>query len=191
MCAKRVHREPGKALECKRFPCVCKDIGIPGGAEGSRTPDLLIANEALYQLSYGPRKARNKSIGARSVKRVRGHAAPLHLATGANAGRTGPMASFIYAIVSTLLQLLIFAIIASAVLSWLVAFNVVNLRNQFVYAVARFLDAVTTPILRPFQKFIPPLGGVDITPIIVILVLQAAHSYLLPWLFRPLFATLG
>jgi YggT family protein len=101
------------------------------------------------------------------------------------------MASFLFAIVSTLLQLLIYAIIASAILSWLVAFNVINLRHRFVYAVVRFLDAVTTPVLRPFQKIIPPLGGVDISPIIVILVLQAANTYLLPWLFRPLFAILG
>src|SRR4051794_19707989 len=42
---------------------------VPGGAEGSRTPDLLIANEALYQLSYGPRKARNNPFAAGSVKR--------------------------------------------------------------------------------------------------------------------------
>jgi hypothetical protein len=48
-----------------------------GGAEGSRTPDLLIANEALYQLSYGPRKARNKAIEGLPVKRVR-EASPCH-----------------------------------------------------------------------------------------------------------------
>ena len=41
---------------------------VPGGAEGNRTPDLLIANEALYHLSYGPRKARNKAIRGRCVK---------------------------------------------------------------------------------------------------------------------------
>jgi len=101
------------------------------------------------------------------------------------------MAGFLYTIISTLLQLVIYAIIASAILSWLVAFNVINLRNQFIYAVVRFLNAVTGPVLRPFQKVIPPLGGVDISPIIAILVLQAANSYLLPWLFRPVFAMLG
>ena len=47
------------------------------------------------------------------------------------------------------------------------AFDVINLRNQFVYNVAHFLDAVTRPVLRPVQKIIPPLGGVDISPIIV------------------------
>jgi len=101
------------------------------------------------------------------------------------------MTNFLFAITSGLLQLLIFAIIASAILSWLVAFNVINLRNQFVYGVARFLDAVTTPILRPVQKLIPPLGGVDISPIVVILVLSAAQRYLLPWLFQPLYGLIG
>jgi YggT family protein len=101
------------------------------------------------------------------------------------------MTNFLFAITSGLLQLLIFAIIASAILSWLVAFNVINLRNPFVYGVARFLDAVTQPILRPVQRFIPSLGGVDISPIIVILVLSAAQRYLLPWLFQPLYGLIG
>jgi YggT family protein len=101
------------------------------------------------------------------------------------------MASFIYYIIDALIGLLILAIIVSAVLSWLVAFNVINLRNQFVYGVARFLDAVTAPALRPVQRFIPPLGGVDISPIIVILVLQGIRGYLLPWLFSPLLRLIG
>ena len=101
------------------------------------------------------------------------------------------MTAFLLSITQGLLQLLIIAIIASAVLSWLVAFNVINLRNQFVYGVARFLDAVTRPVLRPVQRFIPPLGGVDISPIIVILVLSAAQNYLLPWLARPLYSLIG
>jgi len=83
-------------------------------------------------------------------------------------------------IVRSLLNLLLFAILASAVLSWLVAFNVINLRNQFVYSVVRFLDAVTTPVLRPFQKIIPPLGGVDLSPIAVILLIQGILIYILP-----------
>jgi len=92
----------------------------------------------------------------------------------------GALIHFIYAILDGLLGLLVIAIIISAVLSWLVAFDVINLRNQFVYNVARFLDAVTRPLLRPVQKVIPPIGGVDISPIIVLLVIQAFRSYLLP-----------
>ncbi|MFN3583928.1 YggT family protein [Phenylobacterium sp.] len=101
------------------------------------------------------------------------------------------MGSFLYFIVSTLLELLVWAIIISAVMSWLVAFNVINLRNQFVYGVVRFLDAVTRPVLAPFQKVIPPLGGVDISPIIAILVLQGVIRYLLPMIFTPVIAALG
>ena len=96
------------------------------------------------------------------------------------------MAGFLYFVIDGLLGLLVLAIIVSAILSWLVAFNVTNLRNQFVYGVARFLEAVTTPILRPFQRIIPSLGGVDISPIIVILVLIGLKDILLPALYRAL-----
>jgi YggT family protein len=101
------------------------------------------------------------------------------------------MGSFLYFIVSSLLSLLVWAIIISAIISWLVAFDVINLRNRFVYNVARFLDAVTAPVLRPFQRIIPPLGGVDISPIIVILLLQGFSRYLLPMIFAPVIAALG
>jgi YggT family protein len=94
-------------------------------------------------------------------------------------------------VIDALLAILQFAIIANAILSWLVAFDVINLRNRFAYSVAHFLDAVTRPVLRPFQRFIPPLGGVDVTPIIVLILIQAARSALLPWLFRPLIGLLG
>jgi YggT family protein len=87
---------------------------------------------------------------------------------------------FVFFIVGALLHLLIWAIIISAVMSWLVAFDVINLRNKFVYGVAHFLEAVTRPVMAPFQRIIPALGGVDISPIIVILLLQGILSYLLP-----------
>ena len=101
------------------------------------------------------------------------------------------MGSFLYFIVSSLLSLLIWAIIISAILSWLIAFDVINLRNRFVYSVSRFLDAVTGPVLRPFQRIIPSLGGVDISPIIVILILQGIKVYILPMIFGPLVALAG
>jgi YggT family protein len=87
---------------------------------------------------------------------------------------------FLLFIVRGLLNLLLYAIVISAILSWLVAFDVINLRNRFVYNVAHFLDAVTRPVLRPVQRIIPPLGGVDISPIIVILLIQGALVYLIP-----------
>jgi YggT family protein len=101
------------------------------------------------------------------------------------------MGSFLYYIIDSLLMLLVWAIIISAILSWLVAFDVINLRNRIVYNIARFLDAVTRPVLRPFQRIIPPLGGVDITPIIVLLIIQGIRMYLLPMVFEPLRAAVG
>lgn len=91
-----------------------------------------------------------------------------------------PLVGFVLYILDAVLGLLVFALIANAILSWLVAFDVINLRNQFVYNVARFLDAVTRPVLAPFQKIIPPLGGVDISPVIAILVISGIQRYLLP-----------
>jgi len=101
------------------------------------------------------------------------------------------MGSFLYFIIDALLGLMVLAIIVGAILSWLVAFDVVNLRNRFVDGVARFLDAVTRPIMRPVQKVIPSLGGVDISPIIVILVIEGARRYLLPMIFAPVIAAIG
>ena len=100
------------------------------------------------------------------------------------------MGSFIYFIIDALLQLLVWAIIISAILSWLVAFDVINLRNRFVYNVAHVLEAVTRPVLRPFQRIIPPLGGVDISPIVVLLILQGIRA-VLPKLMAPLIAIAG
>lgn len=85
----------------------------------------------------------------------------------------------------SLLRLLFWALIISAILSWLVAFDVVNLRNRFVGGVYRFLEAVTRPVLAPFRRFIPPLGGMDVSPIIVILLIQGVRLFLIQPLYQP------
>ncbi len=69
------------------------------------------------------------------------------------------------------LQLYTYLIIASAILSWLVAFNVVNARNDVVRSIWGFLDAVTEPALRPIRNILPNLGGIDVSPIILLLVI--------------------
>ena len=69
----------------------------------------------------------------------------------------------------TVVQLFIYVLIASAVLSWLVAFNVVNERNPIVAQIGDFLYRVTEPVLRPIRRILPNLGGIDISPIILIL----------------------
>ncbi len=93
------------------------------------------------------------------------------------------MGGFLEYVIGALLQLLVLAIIVSAVLSWLVAFDVINLRHPVARQVVMFLDAVTRPVLRPIQRVIPPLGGFDISPVIAIIILQAMSAYLIPWLF--------
>ncbi len=101
------------------------------------------------------------------------------------------MGQFLYYIIDAILGLLAIAIIASAILSWLIAFNVINTRHPIVGQIARFLDAVTRPILRPLQKVIPPLGAVDLTPLIALIIIQGVRGYLLPWIFHPIVAALG
>ncbi len=67
------------------------------------------------------------------------------------------------------LDLYTWLIIASAVVSWLVAFNVVNSRNDVVRTIWNFLYQVTEPVLRPIRRLLPNLGGVDVSPIILLL----------------------
>jgi YggT family protein len=74
-------------------------------------------------------------------------------------------------IILLILDLYVWLLIASAILSWLIAFNVVNTRNQFVAAVAEFLYRVTEPALAPIRRMMPNLGGLDISPIILILII--------------------
>ena len=81
-------------------------------------------------------------------------------------------------LVDMVIELFIWAVILSAVLSWLVAFNVINTRNRFVYSVGNFLYRVTDPALRPIRNLIPNLGGIDISPVILILLLIFARSLL-------------
>jgi YggT family protein len=101
------------------------------------------------------------------------------------------MGTFIYMILWGLLEVAKWLIIVSAVLSWLVAFDVVNIRNERIRQIVYGLDRVTAPLLAPFRRFIPPLGGMDITPIIALIVLHAAQAALLPWVFAPIRAAIG
>ena len=101
------------------------------------------------------------------------------------------MGYFLLMIVQGVLELMIWMIIASAILSWLIAFNVINTRNSFVYQVLRVLDGITQPVLWPFRKVVPPIGGIDITPVLAIIVLGAAERALVPWIFTPIIAALG
>ncbi len=69
-------------------------------------------------------------------------------------------------------------IIASAVFSWLYAFNIVNARNPFVASVGDFLYKVTEPVLKPIRRLLPDLGGVDISPIILFIIIYFIRQLL-------------
>jgi YggT family protein len=74
-------------------------------------------------------------------------------------------------LIDTIITLYIWLLIAQAILSWLIAFNVINSYNQFVSRVIEFLWRITEPALRPIRKFVPLIGGVDVSPIVLILLL--------------------
>lgn len=75
------------------------------------------------------------------------------------------------------ITLYIYLLVASAIMSWLVAFNVVNTRNDLVRAIWDFLYKVTEPALRPIRRILPNLGGIDISPIILILILLLLRGW--------------
>jgi YggT family protein len=82
--------------------------------------------------------------------------------------------------ISYVLTLYVYVLIAAAVLSWLVAFNVVNPRNPFVMSVGEFLYRITEPVLRPIRNMMPNLGGIDISPVVLILFIFFIQSVIIP-----------
>ncbi len=67
------------------------------------------------------------------------------------------------------IDIYIFVVVVGVVLSWLVAFNVINTYNRFVYMVVDFTNRATEPALKPIRKYVPNLGGIDITPVVLLL----------------------
>jgi len=74
-------------------------------------------------------------------------------------------------LIDTLVDIATVLLLAQVILSWLVAFNIVNTRHPFVNTVGRFLYQITEPALRPIRRFVPALGGIDISPLILMLLL--------------------
>ncbi len=74
-------------------------------------------------------------------------------------------------LIDTVFTIYIIILIASAIASWLVTFNVINTQNQFVYTLLGFLYRVTEPVLRQIRRVIPPIGGFDLSPMILIILL--------------------
>jgi YggT family protein len=74
-------------------------------------------------------------------------------------------------LISTVVDVYIWLLLARVILGWLIQFNVVNTRNQFVNMVGGFFYQVTEPALKPIRRVVPLLGGIDISPVVLILLL--------------------
>lgn len=82
-------------------------------------------------------------------------------------------------LIVTILQLYMWVIIINAVMSWLIAFNVVNTQNRFVAMVMDLTYRLTEPLLAPIRRFLPNLGGIDISPVILILLIIFTQNLLI------------
>jgi len=92
------------------------------------------------------------------------------------------MIPIIFRLADAVVGLVIVVLIVYVVLSWLFAFEVVSRRNAFVTGIWDFTRRLTDPILRPFRQLIPPISGVDLSVLIVLLLLQIIRDPVLPWL---------
>jgi YggT family protein len=115
---------------------------------------------------------------------LRGRAGADSLLAGfAPAGRLLPHMHSLANLISIVISLSIWVLIASAIMSWLVAFNVLNTRNRFVYQVGDMLYRLTEPALRPIRRVLPNLGGIDLSPVVLILLLVFIRSLLFEYVF--------
>lgn len=85
------------------------------------------------------------------------------------------------------LQLYVWLLIASAILSWLIAFNVVNIRNEVVKTIWNFLYQITEPVLRPIRNVLPNLGGIDISPIVLVLIIILIQRVIVYYVYPSVF----
>ena len=84
----------------------------------------------------------------------------------------------LFDVIDLLLRVLIYIIIAQAILSWLVAFNVINTYNDFVRSFVNALDRITAPLYRPIRRILPDFGGIDFSPLVVLLLIYVVRILL-------------
>ena len=87
-------------------------------------------------------------------------------------------------ILSILLNILWWIIIIQAVMSWLIAFNVINTHNDFVGQLWHVLDRITEPLYRPFRRIMPDFGGIDLTPMVVLILLIIIQGPVMTYIYR-------
>jgi YggT family protein len=88
------------------------------------------------------------------------------------AAKPAAMLYALFSIIDMILQVLVWVIIAQIIISWLVAFNVINTQSNFVRTLLDALDRLTAPLYRPIRKIMPDFGGIDFSPIVLILAIQ-------------------
>jgi YggT family protein len=90
-------------------------------------------------------------------------------------------------VIMLVLQLYWYVVLAMIIMSWLISFNVVNTRNQFVSQVWRILNQLTDPVLRPIRRWLPSFSGLDLSPLILFLIIffiqQIILRYIYPYVF--------
>jgi YGGT family. len=86
-----------------------------------------------------------------------------------------------------ILKLYSYVVIANVIISWLIAFNILNTQNRFVYSILEFSYRLTDPILNKIRRFLPNLGSLDISPIILLLLIwfieMCMKLYIAPMIF--------
>jgi YggT family protein len=94
----------------------------------------------------------------------------------------------IFQILEYLLTILFWIIMIQVILSWLIAFNVINTRNEFIRQFLYALDRITEPLYRPLRRILPDFGGLDFSPMIVLIVIKILQDILLPNIYASLAA---
>ena len=126
-----------------------------------------------------------RAVRLASGRLVPGHATGYFPANFRTGDRT--LMRAILDIILLVLQIYIWLLIAAAVLSWLVAFNVVNTRNQVVAMLGEFLYRITEPLLRPIRAMLPNLGGIDVSPVILILLILLLENVIVRYIYPNVF----
>lgn len=85
-------------------------------------------------------------------------------------------------LIDSIVNLIVWLLILQVILSWLIAFNILNLENKFVFQIHYSLHKLTNPLLSPIQQLLPNMGGLDISPVILIIVLHFARNILFEFL---------
>ena len=86
-------------------------------------------------------------------------------------------------VIVILLDMYMYVIIAAVILSWLIAFNVINMRNHIVAMIADFLYRVTEPVFRPIRNLLPSLGGMDFSPLIALLIIYLLRRWIWDYIY--------